>query len=370
MAAVVEAHWPPEAGIPDGLVVTRYGHGLPTGRIRVVEAGHPLPDQAGQGAAAQILDMARGLGEGDLLLCLLSGGGSSLLALPAPGITLADKQDLARVLLRSGAPIGAINTVRRALSAIKGGRLAAAAWPARCVTIAVSDVPGDDPATIASGPTMADPTSAADALAVLSRYGIDPPPAVAAHLAAAADGRGDRVGPGDPRLARSRFILAARPIQALEAAAAIAREAGLTPVILGADLEGEARELGAEHAVLARRLPPGTVLLSGGETSVTVRGQGRGGRNTEYLLAHALALGQAPGIWALAADTDGIDGMGDNAGALHRPGSLSRGRSLGLDPEALLVDNDAHAWFAALGDLVTTGPTRTNVNDFRATLIL
>ncbi len=346
--------------------MTRYGHGLPTRRIEVVEASHPVPDAAGQEAARRILDMAAELGPDDLLLCLISGGGSSLLALPAPGITLQDKQAVAKALLRSGATISEINAVRKHLSAIKGGRLAAAAWPARCVTLAVSDVPGDDPAVIASGPTVPDPSTFAEARAVLAKYGIEPPPAIAAILEEAAE---ESPKPGDPSLANAEFRMIATPMQALEAAAAEARKAGLNPIILGDDLEGEARELGAAHAKLAMEAESGTVILSGGETTVTVRGQGRGGRNVEYLLGFALALGPVPNVWALACDTDGIDGTEDNAGAIHRPGSLSRGRSQGLDPDAMLADNDAYGWFKRLGDLIVTGPTRTNVNDFRAILI-
>ncbi|ACI99523.1 glycerate kinase type-2 family protein [Rhodospirillum centenum] len=371
MAAAVERHWPAGSDTPGGLVVTRYGHGVPTRSVEVVEAGHPHPDAKGEEAARRILSFATGLGatglgQDDLLLCLLSGGGSSLLALPAPGIALADKQAVGRALLRSGATIAEINTVRRHLSAIKGGRLAAAAWPARCVTLAVSDVPHDDPAVIASGPTVADPTTVADARAVLAKYGIEPPAAVRAHLARGDD---ETPKPGDPRLARSEFHLVARPMHALEAAAAAARAAGLEPVILGDSLEGEARDLGAAHAALARAARRGTVLLSGGETTVSVRGEGRGGRNAEYLLGLALALDDAPGVWAIACDTDGIDGTEDNAGALHRPGSLARARAAGYDPARSLSRNDAYGYFARLGDLVVTGPTRTNVNDFRAILI-
>lgn len=364
MARAVERNWD---GPLTGLVVTRYGHGLPTERIEVIEAGHPYPDDAGQDAARRILDAARGLTADDLLICLISGGGSSLLALPAPGLTLADKQAVAKALLRSGAAIGEINTVRKHLSAIKGGRLAAAAFPARCVTLAVSDVPGDDPSVIASGPTVPDPTTFADARAVLATYGIDPPPAVARHLATAAE---ETPKPGDPRLATAEFRIAARPADALAAAAELVRGRGLTPVVLGDALEGEARVLGAAHAELARRAAPGTVILSGGETTVTVRGNGRGGRNTEYLAALALALDGAPGIWGLAADTDGIDGTADNAGAVFGPDSLARARASGIDPAAMLADNDAYGLFHGLGDLVVTGPTRTNVNDFRAILVL
>lgn len=364
MARAVEEAW---TGDLTGLVVTRYGHRLPTERIEVLEAGHPYPDSAGEDAARRMLEMARGLTADDLLLCLISGGGSSLLALPAPGLTLADKQAVGKALLRCGATIGEINTVRKHLSAIKGGRLAAAAFPAPCVTLAVSDVPGDDPSVIASGPTVPDASTFADARAVLAKYGINPPPAVAAHLERAAE---ETPKPGDQHLARAETRIVARPADALAAAAELVHRAGLTPLVLGHDLEGEARELGAAHAALARKAAPGTVILSGGETTVTVRGNGRGGRNVEYLAGLCLALDGAPGIWGLAADTDGIDGTEDNAGALFDPDSLSRARAAGLDPAAMLADNDAYSLFKALGDLVVTGPTRTNVNDFRAILVM
>ncbi|HEV7372689.1 glycerate kinase [Arenibaculum sp.] len=370
MARTVDRHW---NGPLSGLVVTRYGHGAPAGRIEVVEASHPVPDAAGRAAAARIVELASGLGPDDLLLCLISGGGSALLALPAPGLTLEDKQAVARALLRSGADIAEMNCVRKHLSAIKGGRLAASAHPARLVTLAVSDVPGDDLAVIASGPTVADPTSFADARAVLARYGIEPPPAVAAHLAAAAE---ETPKPGDPRLGLARAAIVARPQDALEAAAEVARGHGYTPVILGDSIEGEAREVAKVHAGIAlqvlRHGQPAagpTVLLSGGETTVTVRGQGRGGRNVEFLLGLALALGGEPGVHAIACDTDGIDGTEEAAGAVIGPDTLARGRARGLDPRAMLAGNDAYSFFAGLGDLVVTGPTLTNVNDFRAVLI-
>lgn len=370
MARAVDRRW---TGPLSGLVATRYGHGVPAGRIEVVEAAHPVPDAAGRAAAARILDLASGLGPDDLLLCLISGGGSALLALPAPGVALEDKQQVARALLRSGADIAEMNCVRKHLSAIKGGRLAAAAHPARVVTLAVSDVPGDDLAVIASGPTVADPTSFADARAVLARYGIEPPPAVAAHLAAAA---GETPKPGDPRLAHAGAVIVARPQDALAAAAAVARGHGYTPVILGDSIEGEAREVAKVHAGIARQVlrhgqpaAAPAVLLSGGETTVTVRGAGRGGRNVEFLLGLALALGGEPGVHAIACDTDGIDGTEAAAGAVIGPGTLERGRARGLDPRAMLADNDAHSFFAGLGDLVVTGPTLTNVNDFRAVLV-
>lgn len=370
MARTLEAHWP---GPLEGLVVTRYGHGLPTRHIAVVEAAHPDPDVAGQRAASRILAMVQGLTADDLLLCLISGGGSALLALPAPGLTLADKQAVNRALLRCGAAIGEINCVRKHLSAIKGGRLAAAAAPAPVLALLISDVPGDDPSVIASGPTVADPTTFADAAAVIAKYGIDVPAAVRRHLGA---GQDETPKPGDPRLALSRVAIIATAAEALTAAAALARDASVTPISLGGAIEGEARDVAADHAAIVRRIrregqpaPPPCVLLSGGETTVTVRGKGRGGRNTEFLLALALALDGAAGVFALAADTDGIDGIEDNAGAVLRPDTLARAAARGIDAAAALADNDSYSFFAALGDLVVTGPTRTNVNDFRAIII-
>ena len=375
MAKAVEERWEGRDGRPiEGLVVTRYGHGLPCRRIEVVEAAHPVPDAAGRQAAARMLEMVRGLDEDDLVLCLISGGGSALLALPAPGISLEDKQAVGRALLKSGADIGEMNCVRKHLSAIKGGRLAAAAAPARMVSLMISDVPGDDPDVIASGPTVPDPTTVADARAILEKYGIAPPPAVAEHLARGAD---ETPKPGDPRLARSTAVLVARPQDSLEAAADAARAAGIAPLILGDAIEGEAREVARVMAGIARQAArhgqpaaPPCVLLSGGETTVTVRGQGRGGRNAEYLLALAVALDGAPGIHAIACDTDGIDGTEDNAGAVLGPDSLARAAALGVDAKARLADNDGYGFFSALDDLIVTGPTRTNVNDFRAVLVL
>lgn len=370
MAAAVEAAWD---GPLEGLVVTRYGHAVPCERIEIVEAAHPVPDEAGRAAAARMLDMARGAGPDDLVLCLISGGGSALLTLPAEGIPFADMQAVNTALLKSGADIAQMNTVRRHLSAVTGGRLAAAAYPARVVSLIISDVPGDDPAAIASGPTVADPTTFADAAAVLARYGIDAPASVKAHLAAARD---ETPKPGDPRLATADTLMIATPQMSLDAAAAVARAAGIAPLILGDALEGEASEVGKVLAGIARAAattghpaPAPCVLLSGGETTVTVRGPGRGGRNVEFLLALALALNGAPGISALAADTDGIDGGGPAAGALVGPDTLARARALGLDPRAMLAANDAHPLFEALGDTVVTGPTLTNVNDFRAILV-
>jgi hydroxypyruvate reductase len=388
MAQAVEEHWP---GDLDGLVVTRYGHGLPCRNIEVVEAGHPLPDTQGADAARRILEIVHGLSPDDLVLVLLSGGGSALLSVPAPGLDLPDLKVANQQLLASGASISEINCVRKHLSALTGGRLAVAAWPAEVLTLAISDVPGDDPSVVASGPTVGDPSTFADARGVVHRYGLHLPPAVHRHLEA---GRDETPKPGDPRLERSRFSLLATPATALEAAASAARDASPDPVVLGAEVQGEARVVAAEHAALVRRLaassppPPAgagvfagrrpLLVLSGGETTVTVRGTGRGGRNTEYLLALALALEETGGpgggapvsVYALAADTDGIDGTGDAAGAFLYPDSLPRGRAAGLDPEACLATNDSYGFFAGLGDLLGTGPTRTNVNDFRAILLL
>ena len=363
MARAVEDHW---EGPLEGLVVTRYGHRVPTATIEVVEAAHPVPDAGGREAAARILSLAEGLSADDLALCLISGGGSALLTLPAPGIALADKQELTGALLRSGAAIDEINCVRKHLSAIKGGRLGAACHPARVVSLLISDVPGDDPAVIGSGPTVPDPTTFADALAVLRKYGIAEPAALIRHLE---DGAEETPKAGDPRLADAETRIVATPAMALAAAAEAAREAGYEPVILGDALEGEAHVLAREHAGLARDAAPGTVLLSGGEATVTVTGAGRGGPNAEYALALALALDGAPGVFATACDTDGIDGTEDNAGALVTPATLGRAREAGEDAAARLAANDAYGFFARLGDLVMTGPTLTNVNDFRAILV-
>jgi hydroxypyruvate reductase len=370
MAQEVEQHM---AGPIEGLVVTRYGHAVPCQRIEVVEAAHPVPDAAGSEAAARMLQLAEAAGPDDLVLCLISGGASALLCLPAPGISLDDKQALHRTLLASGADIGQMNTVRKHLSAIKGGRLAVAAHPAKVVTLVISDVPGDDPAVIGSGPTVPDASTFAEALAVVQRYGITEPAAVLEHLRAAAD---ETPKPGDPRLAGIVTTVIATPQASLEAAAEVAREVGLEPVILGDAIEGEAREVAKALAAVALQVrrhgqpaPAPCVLLSGGETTVTMRGRGRGGRNSEFLLALALALKGAAGISALAADTDGIDGSEDNAGAIVTPDTLARGEARGLDAKAMLADNDAYGFFSGLGDLVVTGPTLTNVNDFRAIVI-
>ena len=370
MARTVEQHWP---GPLSGLVVTRYGHAVPCERIEIVEAAHPVPDAAGRDAAARILAMVQGLTEDDLVLCLISGGGSALLALPAPGISFEDKQAVNKALLKSGANIGEMNCVRKHLSAIKGGRLAVAAAPAQIVALLISDVPGDDPAVIASGPTVADPTTHADALAILEKYRIDAPPAVLARLHGSAD---ETPKPGDPRLARVDVRIITTPQRALEAAAAVAKAAGVTPMILSDAIEGEARDVALVHAAIARQcarrdqpaMPP-CVLLSGGETTVTVRGGGRGGRNVEFLLALAIALDGLPGVHALAADTDGIDGTEDNAGAIITPDTLARAAEHELSAKAHLANNDGYGLFAGIDDLVVTGPTHTNVNDFRAIII-
>jgi hydroxypyruvate reductase len=370
MAQAVEANW---SGPLEGLVVTRYGHGVPCARIEVVEASHPVPDAAGREAAGRMLEMVEGLSADDLLLCLISGGGSALLALPAPGLSLEDKQAVNRALLKSGATITEMNCVRKHLSAVKGGRLAAAAAPARVVSLMISDVPGDDPSVIASGPTVPDPTSFADARAVLAKYGIAEPASVIAHLEAASE---ETPKPGDPRLAGAELGMIASPQASLEAAAGAARAAGVTPYILSDRIEGEARDVALVHAAIALQVATKgqpfespAVILSGGETTVTVRGQGRGGRNAEFLLALAVALDGAAGIHAIACDTDGIDGTEDNAGALLAPDSLARAAALGVDARARLADNDGYGFFDALDDLLKSGPTLTNVNDFRAILV-
>ena len=375
MAHAFEALWP---GMLEGLVLTRYGHALPWDRIEILEASHPVPDDAGKRAAQRILDMAHSLGPDDQMIFLASGGGSALLTLPAPGLTLADKQAVTRALLRSGATITEINTVRKHLSAIKGGRLAAAAAPARVITLAISDVPGDDPAVIASGPTVPDPTTFADARAVLAKYRIDEPAAVLDHLVSAAH---ETPKPGDPVFRNARFELIASPQNSLAAAAEEALRRNVTPIVLSDRIEGEAREVARVHAAIALQLRSGefrvgtqtvrlpAVLLSGGETTVTVAGAGRGGRNVEFLLALAVALDGAEGISALACDTDGIDGTEDNAGAILYPDSIARAAAQGISAKAALAENDGYGFFAALGDLVMTGPTLTNVNDFRAILV-
>jgi len=375
MAATVEAHWRGDLERLSGIVVTRYGHGLPTQRIEVVEAAHPTPDAAGQQAAQRLLQAVQGLGTDDLVLVLLSGGGSALLAAPLAGITLEQKRAVTKALLACGASIGAINCVRKHLSAIKGGRLATNCAPARVVTLLISDVPGDAPEVIASGPTVPDSTTCADALAILTRYAIDIPPAARAGLES---GAFESPKPGDPRFAGHAVHMIATPRQSLEAAAAVARAAGITPYILSDEMEGESREVGKVHAALARSVArSGTpftkpcVILSGGETTVTVKSKGgRGGRATEFLMGCAIALQGEPGVHVLAADTDGIDGVEDNAGAIVTPDTLARALGLGLKAADFLDRNDAYNFFQPLGDLVVPGPTFTNVNDFRAMLIL
>jgi len=370
MARAVEDHW---RGSLSGLVVTRYGYAVPCDRIEIVEAAHPVPDAAGEAAARRLLQRVQGLTQDDLVLCLISGGGSSLLPLALPGLTLDDKQALNRALLASGASISEMNCVRRHLSAIKGGRLAAACHPARVLNLLLSDVPGDDPSDIASGPTVADSTTCTDALSILRRYAIDVPPRALALLES---GAGETLKANDARLPDTETRFIATPQMALEAAAAVAREAGLEPYILGDAIEGEARDVAKTLAGIALQVarrrqpvPPPCVLLSGGETTVTVRGRGRGGRNVEFLLSLGIALNGEPAIHALAGDTDGIDGQEEIAGALLAPDSLARARALGLRPRERLDDNDGHGFFEALGDSVVTGPTLTNVNDFRAILI-
>jgi hydroxypyruvate reductase len=363
MAEAVEANW---RGPLSGLVITRYGHSARCRSIEIVEAAHPVPDERGRDAALKIRELVRGLTADDLVLCLISGGGSALLAAPAPGLTLADKQAVSRGLLASGAPISAMNCVRKHLSALKGGRLAAAAFPAEVVSLIISDVPGDDPAVIASGPTVPDPTTREDAIAILRRYRLDVPDRVWRFLESDA---AETPKPGDLRFARVRAEIIATPSRSLAAAERLAEAAGYSVVNLGDRVEGEAREIAREHAQLARRTASGTIILSGGETTVTLKGKGRGGRNCEYALALAIALGGDPRISAIACDTDGIDGSEDNAGAIVAPDALARARRLGLDPEAFLDNNDAYSFFEALGGLVVTGPTRTNVNDFRAIMV-
>lgn len=370
MARVLEGAW---HGPLEGLVVTRYGYAARCERIEIVEAAHPVPDEAGRRAAERMLAMVHGLTEDDLVICLISGGGSSLLPLPAPGLSLDDKRRVNQALLASGAPIDEMNCVRRHLSAVKGGRLAAACAPARVLALVVSDVPGDDPLDIASGPTVGDPTTCQDALAIVRRHGIALPPAALAFLER---GGADEVRPDDPRLARCETRLIATPQGALEAAARVARDAGIAVHILGDAIEGEARDVGKVMAGIALQVArhgqpfaPPCILLSGGETTVTLRGDGHGGRNVEFLLALALALNAHPAIHALAGDTDGVDGAEEVAGATLSPGTLPRARALGLTPADSLANNDAHRFFGALGDAVVTGPTRTNVNDFRAIFI-
>ena len=370
MARALERNW---QGDIEGLVVTRYGYAVPCERIEILEAAHPVPDQAGLKAAKRILERVQGLTEDDQVIMLISGGGSALLPLPAEGISLEDKQAISQTLLKSGATIGEMNTVRRHLSAIKGGRLAAACHPAKVINLLISDVPGDNPANIASGPTVGDVTTCADALAIVDRYDIHLPRHIRAGLES---DRFESVKPDDTRLAKVETHLVATPQKSLEAAAAIAHEAGVTPLILGDSIEGEAKDVGKVMAGIARQVrqygqpvQPPCVLLSGGETTVTVRGDGNGGRNVEFLLSLATALAGQTDTWALAADTDGVDGAAEIAGAVISPSTLERAFALGINPQDSLANNDGHGFFQALGDSVVTGPTLTNVNDFRAILV-
>lgn len=370
MAKAVEEHWP---GPLSGLVVTRYGFAVPCQHIEIREAAHPVPDAAGRAAAAAILQRLRDLRTEDRVLALISGGGSALLAAPGAGVSLTEKQAITTALLRSGANIHDMNAVRKHLSAIKGGQLAAAAWPASLLTLAISDVAGDDPEVIASGPTVGDPSTCSDALSVLDRYAIDISAELRRRLQ---DGQLETPKPGDPRLARSEFRIIASPALALQAAAATAVAAGVTPLILGDAIEGEAREVARVLAGIARSCAdygtpakPPCVLLSAGEATVSIHGRGRGGRNSELMLAMAIALQGQPRIHALAGDTDGIDGSEDNAGALIGPHTLQDAAALGLDARAALHDNDAYGFFSAIGDLLISGPTLTNVNDLHAILV-
>jgi len=376
MARAVEQAWPADAPL-DGLVITRYAHGLPCDRISVIEAGHPVPDEAGERAAADILRRAAALDGDDLLLVLVSGGGSSLLSLPVDSVPGADLRTVTRALLASGAPIQEMNIVRKHLSRIQGGRLAQAT-PAQVLALVISDVAGDDLSAIASGPCAPDPSTYADAIDVLARWSVEAPASIEAHLRAGARGEVDETPkPGDPLFGRVRAELIATAHRSLEAGAAVLEQAGVRAAILGDTVTGEARDVAQVMGALAREIAARdapfarpVVLVSGGECTVTVRGRGRGGRCAEFLLALARELDGVPGAWAIAADTDGIDGVEDNAGALLSPDTLARARAAGLDARRLLDDNDAWRFFSSLGDLVVTGPTRTNVNDYRAILLL
>ncbi|MBQ0818328.1 MAG: glycerate kinase [Methyloceanibacter sp.] len=369
MAKALEDAWD---GPLDGLVVTRYGYRVPTERLEVIEAAHPVPDEAGRDAAKRIFELVQGLTEDDLVLCLISGGGSALLALPAEGVTLEDKQAMNKALLASGATISEMNTVRKHLSAIKGGRLAAAAYPAKIVALMISDVPGDDASIIASGPTVPDPSTNEDALGIIKKYGIDVPDNMRRLL----DTAEETPKPGDPCFENVENIMIATPQASLEAAAAVAREAGVTPVILGDSIEGESRDVALVHAGIARQCAmrgqpeqPPCVLISGGETTITLKGNGKGGPNSEFLLSLAIALDGMEHIYALAGDTDGVDGSEDNAGALIYPDTLARAEKAGINPKAMLANNDPYRFFKGIGDLLETGPTLTNVNDLRAIFI-
>ena len=369
MAKALEEAWD---GPLDGLVVTRYGYRVPTERLEVIEAAHPVPDEAGRDAAKRIFELVQGLTEDDLVLCLISGGGSALLALPAEGVTLEDKQAMNKALLASGATISEMNTVRKHLSAIKGGRLAAAAFPAKIVALTIPDVPGDDPSIIASGPTVPDPSTNEDALGIIEKYGIDVPDNMRRLL----DTAEETPKPGDPCFENVENIMIATPQASLEAAAAVAREAGVTPVILGDSIEGESRDVALVHAGIARQCAmrgqpeqPPCVLISGGETTITLKGSGKGNLYSEFLLSLAIALDGMEHIYALAGDTDGVDGSEDNAGALIYPDTLARAEKAGINPKAMLANNDPYRFFKGIGDLLETGPTLTNVNDLRAIFI-
>lgn len=376
MAAAVERHWPRDAAL-SGLVITRYAHSVPTERIRVVEAGHPVPDESGEVAAREILAQVRTLGEDDLLLALVSGGGSSLLSLPAGSVSMADLKEVTRQLLMCGAAIQEINVVRKHLSAIQGGRLAAACR-APILALVISDVTGDDPTHIASGPCAPDPSTYDEAIGILRKYAVPPPESVRKHLDSGARGIvAETPKPGDPVFARTENRVIATAHRSLEAAAEVFRARGVTPAILGDSITGEAREVGKVMAALAREVRthggpfrPPIALISGGECTVTVRAKGRGGRCSEFLLSLGIELEGVHAVHAIAADTDGIDGSEDNAGALWMADSLARGAGRGLSAKSLLAANDAWQFFADLGDLVVTGPTLTNVNDYRAILLL
>ena len=370
MAKAFEDHW---RGDLSGLVLTRYGHGVSCEHIEIVEAAHPVPDKAGQEAASRIADLAAQLTKDDLLVCLISGGGSALLSAPAEGLTLADKQSVNQQLLACGAPIGEMNCLRKHLSALKGGRLAALAYPAKVWSLIISDVPGDDPSVVASGPTVPDPSTSEDALKIVAKYDLDIPQHIIEFLATEA---AETPKPGDPRFTDVTTRMIATPAQSLAAAISVAERAGYNVVSLGDQVEGEAREVAAEHAKMALRIAGGegsvttpAAILSGGETTVTLKGKGRGGRNAEYALGLAVTLRGHEAISAIAGDTDGIDGSEDNAGALVLPDSLTRARQKQISAEARLADNDAYGFFEAIDDLVMTGPTLTNVNDLRAILI-
>lgn len=376
MARAVELAWPADVPL-EGCVVTRYAHGMPTERIDVVEASHPVPDGAGEAAAANILARVAQLTSDDHLIALISGGGSSLLSLPVTGITMTDLKGVTNSLLKSGAPITEMNIVRKHLSRIQGGRLAAAC-KAPVTSLVISDVTGDDPSAIASGPTCADPSTYAEALAILERFAVQAPASVLRHLKAGVAGQVDETPkPGDPLLAHVNNTVIATAHESLQAAADYFRAQQITPVILGDTVTGEAAEVAKVYAALAREIrahsqpfKPPVALISGGECTVTVRGNGRGGRCAEFLTSLAVELAGMPGIYALAADTDGIDGTEDNAGALLFPDSAARAAALGISAQALLANNDGYSYFSALGDLLVTGPTRTNVNDYRVILIL